>query len=238
MLSAAQFSMLSPVVKAAWGKHCARNNLDPAKKKKNGYREWYEKTLFDSAGVVSSKDIRGARQFGEALAGFAEIAGDSKLVRRLAEDDERRDRWVLRMLCVDLSIIKGFIVTWDYVRGIYGQSKLPPGDFSNCPTEYLRKVIAMLDIHVSRECQRLGFAKSALPRRATEAVRRNPHNQKPMAYMQRALEKLAAKHVTTTAKLIRWHNELERSANRDHAAKYPPLQTTTTDSTSVNFSQP
>jgi hypothetical protein len=217
VLTPAQFSKLTPVVAAAWAHHCAQRCLDPHKKKANGYRDWYEDAIVHSIGKNSTGEIRNASEFGKVLLAFAEIADDEHLIRDLAADEEHRNRWALRMMAVDLSFLRCEEVGWEYVRHIYGQSKLPPGEFLDCPAAILLKVIAMLDIQIQRECTRYGFSKHHLPRRASASMARLPHHagaslqQKMLAVLQT----VASANGYTVPQLVTWHDKMVASANAE-----------------------
>lgn len=217
MLTPAQFSKLTPLVNAAWAHHCARRGLDPHKKKANGYRDWYEDVLVRAVGKNSTAEIRTPADFGLALLGFAEIADDESLIRDLAADEENRHRWVLRMMAVDLSFLRCEVVTWDYVRSIYGQSKLPPGEFDDCPAVLLKKVIAMLDTQIQRECKRYGFSKHHLPRRASATIARSPHHASEALSkkMVAVIQTVASANGFPVPELVRWHDSLLRKAEAE-----------------------
>ena len=236
MFTQAQLARLSPVVADAWSRHCDQNDLDPHRKASNGYRAWYEGILEEATGKTTTKDLNGARDFGEVLMAFAQAAGDERLIRDLAEDEEHRHRWVLRMLAVDLSYLRGEVVGWEYVRALYGQSKLPPGEFEDCPADLLKKVIQMLDTQVRRECARAEIRPCELPRRS----KANPgHFGEHIEGMQVHLMLLAKKRGLTSESLIAWHNDLVKSAeaelwqrrNRAAAARDPQRSITFDDST-------
>lgn len=234
MLSPGQFAKLNPVVASAWAHHCAQRGFDPQKKKANGYRDWYEDVLVKSVGVNSTASIRTASEFGKALLAFAEIAQDERLARDLAQDEENRNRWVLRMLVVDLSFLRCDEITWEYVRGIYGQSKLPPGDFDDCPAALLLKVIAMLDVQIQRECKHYGISKHHLPRRASK-------RQQPQ--MLDVLNTVASANGYTVPDLVAWHDKMARDADAEmkrlrNIAAHPQTPdpahaSTTTDTTTT-----
>lgn len=217
MLTPAQFSKLTPVVNAAWAHHCAQRGIDPHKKKAGGYRDWYEDVLVRAIGKNSTAEIRNAAEFGQVLLAFAEIGDNEALIRDLAADEENRHRWVLRMLAVDLSFLRCEVVTWEYVRSIFGQSKLPPGEFDDCPAAILHKVIAMLDVQIQRECRRYGFSKHHLPRRAAHAISRSPHHasaalsQKMVAVIQT----VASANGFPVPELVRWHDSMVRKAEAE-----------------------
>ena len=244
MLTPAQFSKLTPVVAAAWAHHCAQRGIDPHKKKVNGYRDWYEDVLVRSVGFNSTAQIRTPADFGKALLGFAEIADDESLIRDLAADEENRNRWVLRMMAVDLSFLRCEEVTWEYIRGIFGQSKLPPGEFDDCPAPVLLKVIAMLDVAIQRECRRYGISKHHLPRRATAALAHMPHHagdalQKKMLAV---ISTVASANGFPVPELVRWHDSLVRKAEgelkamrrvQDAPLEHDPAHSSVTASTTA-----
>ena len=214
MFSTEQLSKLSPVIATAWKRHCDQNDLDPHRKASNNYRGWYEAILTDSVGATSTKELSGAKDFGKVLLAFAVEAGDESLIRDLAEDEEHRHRWVLRMLACDLSFLRVEVVGWEYVRSIYGQSKLPPGDFDDCPAEMLQRVIQMLDTQIRRECKRLGIAPIQIPRRAENACRGKRDSKKVeiMLACGEAVAVLASARGCTSDGLLFWANELYKDA--------------------------
>jgi|GEM_PF-3225942 hypothetical protein len=235
MFTPAQLARLSPVVADAWERHCDQNDLDPHRKASNGYRAWYEGILEAATGKTTTKDLAGARDFGEVLLAFAQAAGDERLIRDLAEDEEHRHRWVLRMLAVDLSYLRGEVVGWEYVRALYGQSKLPPGEFEDCPADLLKKVIQMLDTQVRRECARAEIRPCEIPRRA----KANPgHLGEHIEGMHLHLRILAYKRGLTAENLLAWHDALVKAAeaelwqrrNRSAANRAPQKSFTFDDS--------
>lgn len=217
MLTPAQFSKLTPVVAAAWAHHCAQRGIDQHKKKANGYRDWYEDAIVHAIGKNSTAEIRNPAEFGKVLLAFAEIADDEVIIRDLAADEENRNRWVLRMMAVDLSFLRCEVFTWQNVREIYGQSKLPPGEFDDCPAAHLLKIIAMLDIAIQRECRRYGISKHHLPRRASAKLAHMPHHAG--AALQQKM--LAVLHTVASAngfpvpELVRWHDSMVRAADAE-----------------------
>ena len=244
MLSPAQFSKIVPVMAAAWSHHCAQRGLDQHKKKANNYRYWYEDVLVHAIGKNSTADIRNPAEFGKALLAFAEIADDEVLIRDLAADEENRYRWTLRMMAVDLSFLRCEIVTWDYVRSIYGQSNLPPGEFDDCPAAILQKVIAMLDVQIQRECKRYGFSKHHLPRRASATISRTPHHASAALQqkMVAVISTVASANGFPVPELVRWHDSLVRKAEgelkamrrvQDRPLEHDPAHASITTSTTV-----
>lgn len=212
MFTTNQLSRLSPVVAKAWERHCDQNDLDPHRKASNGYRAWYEGILEEATGKTTTKDLSGARDFGEVLLAFAQASGDERLIRDLAEDEEHRHRWVLRMLAVDISYLRGEVVGWEYVRALYGQSKLPPGEFEDCPADLLKKVIQMLDTQIRRECSRAEIRPCELPRRA----KANPGRLKEHLHASRTFARaLASARGLTAESLLAWHDDLVKSAEKE-----------------------
>ena len=239
MFTHAQLSRLSPVVQEAWERHCDQNDFDPHRKASNGYRAWYEGILEDATGKTSTKVLAGAKDFGKVLLAFAQAAGDERLIRDLAEDEEHRHRWVLRMLCCDLSYLRGDVVGWEYVRSIYGQSKLPPGDFEDCPADLLIRVIAMLDTQIRRECRRRDLAPIQIPRRAKAAATNAAHAGKRaeiLDAMRDGLDKIAREQGLHPDGLLSWYEALlkyaaiELAQRRSAAAGIPASTSTTSDS--------
>ena len=239
MFTTAQLSKLSPVIATAWERHCDQNDLDPHRKASNNYRGWYEAILTDAVGATSTKELSGAKDFGKVLLAFAVEAGDEAAILDLAEDEEHRHRWVLRMLACDLSLLRLNVVGWEYIRGIYGQSKLPPGDFSDCPAEMLAKVIQMLDTQIRRECKRRGIAPIQIPRRAENACRGARESKKVeiMSACGEAVAALADARGTSPDELLLWYNGLCREAQIDlakqrHADSFQEVECSSTNDSS------
>lgn len=213
MFTPAQLSRLSPVVASAWERHCDQNDLDPHRKASNGYRAWYEGVLEDSTGKTTTKALGGAKDFGVVLLAFAQAAGDERLIRDLAADEEHRNRWVLRMLVVDLSFLRGEEISWEYVRAMYGQSKLPPGDFDDCPSSMLLVVIQMLDTQVRRECGRMEIRPCELPRRADSNKGRDACDHRAAAGDH--IRRLAQMRGFSPESYASWHSGMIKSAEAD-----------------------
>ena len=109
--------------------------------------------------------------FDKLMAHLAVIANDEYWIKRTAEQGEIRLKWQLRRYLADLDYLdKTFKHDWNYVRGIYKQSRLLPADIDDCPADTLWKVLAMLDTHIRRLCIDLGLAPMELPTRAHPAA--------------------------------------------------------------------
>lgn len=213
MFTHAQHTRLSPVVADAWERYCDQNDLDPHRKASNGYRAWYEGILEEATGKTTTKDLGGARDFGKVMLAFAQAAGDERLIRDLAVDEEHRHRWVLRMLSIDLSFLRGEVVGWEYLRAIYGQSKLPPGDFNDCPAAKLLSVVQMLDTQIRRECSRLDIRPCELPRRAAANTGHDAAEHRAAACAHVA--RLARLRGLAPEALGAWHAGLVKAAQAD-----------------------
>ncbi len=233
MFTTAQLSRLSPVVTDAWERHCFTRMLDAHRKASNGYRAWYEAILKQATGKTTTKELAGARDFGKVLLAFAQEAGDDRLARDLAADEENRNRWVLRMLAVDLSFLRGEEVVWEYVRSIYGQSKLPPGDFDDCPAKMLISLIQMLDTQIRRECHRLDIRPCEIPLRA----KANPGRGDEHLIASRShIARLAIERGLTPESLNSWHNGLLHTAEEQlWAIRNLAAKSSTEDQQSMTF---
>lgn len=166
----AQQGKYRPVVKAAWVRECGLTGLAP--NDKAAYNRWYRRELLAAADVYSTKQCNAVKDFDKVMLHFAILAEDEFWMRRLAQADERRVRHHLRRYMRDLEYLEKRRVDWAYVKSIYGQSQLPPGDMKDCPAEYLLKVLQMLDTHVRRVARDMEIRPMDLPSRSAAAVPR------------------------------------------------------------------
>jgi hypothetical protein len=166
----AQQGKYRPVVDAAWRRECELEGFAPNDRKARD--RWYRRQLLAAADVYSTKQCNAVKDFDKVMLHFAIRAEDEYWMKRLAQADERRVRHHLRRYMRDLEYLEKRSVDWAYVKSIYGQSKLPPGDMKDCPAECLLKVLQMLDTHVRRVAKNEGIRPMDLPSRTDKPVPR------------------------------------------------------------------
>ncbi len=103
--------------------------------------------------------------YDEVMAQFAVIANDAFWLGRIAQGNEIRLRWQLKRYLVDLSYLYGRECGWEYLVGIWKQSKALPAVMDDAPADTLRQCLAMLDTHIRRICAKRMIKLEDLPTR-------------------------------------------------------------------------
>jgi len=133
---------------------------------------WIE-AIFTQHKVAGDSDLwvmsNCTKSFDNIMADLAITAGDDYWIKRTASQSEIRLRYQLNRYLVDLNHIDPTnTYTWAYVRGMYKQSASLPIDINDCPAQTLWKLVAMLDTHIRRLCDKQGIRPKELPTRIPE----------------------------------------------------------------------
>lgn len=152
-----------PLLEKAWIEECKRSEQSP--NNKLAREAWYRMQLNECAGVRSTTECDAVKDFDKIMLHFAIIAGDEYWINRLSNAAERRMLHQIRLFMRDLAWLDKEPITWDYIRGIYTQAKLPK-QLEDCPVFILWKVLQMLDTHIRRICKDYGIRPMELPSRA------------------------------------------------------------------------
>lgn len=165
--SQAQIARFHDLSKAAW----LASKTDGVT---NPYIEWIEAILKkhhieEQTAPIGWHMPNKKISFDKIMAGLAMTANDQYWIMRTSEQGEIRLRFQLRRYLVDLDYLTKTTHTWEYVRGIYKQSRTLPKRVEDCPAEILWKVLAMLDTHIRRLCKDLDIRPMELPTRAHPA---------------------------------------------------------------------
>lgn len=152
-----------PLTDRAWIEECKRAEQSP--NNKLALEAWYRMQLNECAGVRSTAECDAVKDFDKVMLHFAILAGDEYWINRLSSAAERRMMRQIRLFMGDLAWLEKETVTWDYIRAIYKQAKLPK-TLDDCPVFVLWKVLQMLDTHIRRICRDYGIRPMELPSRA------------------------------------------------------------------------
>lgn len=142
MLTPRQQAIYRPLVQRAWLAHCARTGQNP--EADAPHESWYRAQLIEAIGVYTTKQANPTRDFDRLLAHFAAIAGELDLVRRAAEGDERRLRFLIAQ-----EVQRG-AVKEAYVLGIARNMGFPAKALSELPADHLWRIWNALLRHNKR----------------------------------------------------------------------------------------
>jgi len=165
-LSRAQQGQFRPLLRKAFMADYARTpsgSADPE------FREWYEGELWKAFHVRSTTELVWIpRRFDELMLHFGTIAMDMSVLNKYSSGEERRIRFSIMSIMVDLSWLERRTVDWSYVESIFLQSKVgaPLCPWSDATTAMLKNVLMMLDTHVRRLAKRHGIRPRDLPSRS------------------------------------------------------------------------
>lgn len=117
--------------------------------------------------VVPGTHLGGTTQgyYDDVMVSFAVIANDAFWLNRLAQGAEIRMRWQIKRYLVDLSWLYQRECGWEYLVGIWKQSKALPVSMDDAPADTLRQILAMLDTHIRRVCEKRNIRPMELPTR-------------------------------------------------------------------------
>ena len=132
MLTPRQQAIYRPLVQRAWLAHCARTGQNP--EADAPHESWYRAQLMDAMGIYSTKEASPTRDFDRLLGHFGGIAGETDLVLRSAEGDERRLRYLIAR-----EIQRG-AVPEAYVLGIARNMGYPAKALSELPADHLWRI--------------------------------------------------------------------------------------------------
>lgn len=155
-LSPRQQGVFRPMVNAAWS--VASSHRVALSK-----RAWYEAELQKVINASSTTNVTiAADDFTRLMSHFATLANDTAWIARLATEDERRVRWVIRGLLRDLSTLEGREVTFAYAAATYSRMNRGVLTLDTAPADFLRPVLQALDSRVRRLLREKGLSRAAL----------------------------------------------------------------------------
>ena len=126
-----------PLIKKAWLAHCAREKVHP--ESRFAYEEWYRCTLLEAVGAYTTKELNPVSDFDAVMLAFAQIANDGYWIKRCADAQERRWKFLIAERLKQLRASRA------YLDGILAQMNLDQQPFDELPAEYLKMVFIALD---------------------------------------------------------------------------------------------
>jgi len=174
-LSRAQQGQFRPLVNKAWFRHCVLWNLET--KAANSRRDWYEQQLFQALKIHSTTErIISPDDFHDLLLHFATLAQHTEWLKRLATEQERRLRYLIRLRLGEIADLTGEKCTWAYACATFTQMDYQI-ELDEAPAEYMRTALQALDTYVRRLLRRLGMTR----REWQHALKRRPALQHAIA---------------------------------------------------------
>ncbi|MBI3985404.1 MAG: hypothetical protein HY343_00660 [Lentisphaerae bacterium] len=140
--SPSQQAHYRPLVLKAWLAHCESARLDP--ENNSAYTTWYRLQLLEAAGMYTTIEADQVRDFERIMGHFAALAGDEFWIKRCAEGDERRIRYL-----ISTEMLRGSISA-AYLAGICRKMGFRSGVLSDLPERHLWKLWNALFRHNRR----------------------------------------------------------------------------------------
>jgi len=128
------------------------------------FDEWWPDQFEKSCDITPPAGPSNTNGFDMVMAWFAAIANDDYWMRRTSQGPEGRMRFQIRRFMQDLAFLEQRPVDWNYVLAIWHQTQMLP-DLEDATADQLAKVLAMLDTHIRRLCERRGIRPVNLPTR-------------------------------------------------------------------------
>lgn len=153
MLTAAQRPKFFKLARAAW------STVSPGVP----FDEWRKQIMFEAGYDPSTSKVDHVWGYEELMLRFAVLAYDAEQIGYFTACSERRLRWVLNGLAIDLQYLQSTGVGPEYISGIYGQAGLMPEEFADAPVQRLWCCLQILDTRIRRLCERDGIALRLLP---------------------------------------------------------------------------
>lgn len=159
--SVKQCDMFTMLARKAWSRERMRGVT-------LGFDEWWPDQFEKSCDITPPNGPSNTAGFDMVMAWFAAIANDDYWMRRTAQGPEGRMRFQIRRFMLDLAFLEQHPVDWNYVIGIWNQTQMLP-ELEDATATQLAKVLAMLDTHIRRLCDRRGMRPVDLPTRGGSA---------------------------------------------------------------------
>ena len=153
MLTAAQRPKFFKLARAAW------STVSPGVP----FDEWRKQIMVDAGYPPSTSEVDHVWGYEELMLRFAVLAYDAEQIGYFTACSERRLRWVLNGLAIDLQYLQSTGVGKEYIAGIYAQAGLMPEEFADAPVQRLWCCLQILDTRIRRLCERDGIALRLLP---------------------------------------------------------------------------
>lgn len=153
MLTAAQRPKFFKLARAAW------STVSPGVP----FDEWRKQIMVDAGYPPSTSEVDHVWGYEELMLRFAVLAYDAEQIGYFTACSERRLRWVLNGLAIDLQYLQSTGVGKEYIAGIYHQAGMLPEEFDDAPAPRLWCCLQILDTRIRRLCERDGIALRHLP---------------------------------------------------------------------------
>lgn len=153
MLTAAQRPRFFKLARAAW------STVSPGVP----FDEWRKQIMVDAGYAPSTSEVDHVWGYEELMLRFAVMAYDAEQIGYFTACSERRLRWVLNGLAIDLQYLQSTGVGKEYIAGIYRQAGMLPEDFDDAPATRLWCCLQIVDTRIRRLCERDGISLMLLP---------------------------------------------------------------------------
>ncbi len=153
MLTAAQRPKFFKLARAAW------STVSPGVP----FDEWRKQIMVEAGCDPSTSKVDRVWGYEELMLRFAVLAYDAEQIGYFTACSERRLRWVLNGLAIDLQYLQSTGVGKEYIAGIYSQAGMLPDEFDDAPAPRLWCCLQILDTRIRRLCERDGIALRLLP---------------------------------------------------------------------------
>lgn len=153
MLTPAQRPKFFKLARAAW------STVSPGVP----FDEWRKQVMVDAGYPPSTSEVDHVFGYEDLMLRFAVLAYDAEQIGYFTACSERRLRWVLNGLAIDLQYLQSTGVGKEYIAGIYRQAGMLPEEFDDAPAPRLWCCLQILDTRIRRLCERDGIALHLLP---------------------------------------------------------------------------
>jgi hypothetical protein len=153
MLTDAQRPKFFKIARAAW------STVSPGVP----FDEWRKQIMVEAGYPPSTSQVDHVWGYEELMLRFAVLAYDAEQIEYFTACSERRLRWVLNGLSMDLQYLQSSGVGKEYIAGIYRQAGMLPDEFDDAPAPRLWCCLQILDTRIRSLCDREGIGLMLLP---------------------------------------------------------------------------
>lgn len=127
------------------------------------FDDWRKAEMVAAGYPPSTSQVDTVWGYEELMLRFAVLAYDADQIGYFTACSERRLRWVLNGLAIDLQYLQTTGVGPEYIAGIYRQAGMLPGEFDDAPAPRLWCCLQIVDTRIRRLCERDGISLMLLP---------------------------------------------------------------------------
>lgn len=153
MLTSAQRTKFFQLARSAW------STVSPGVP----FDEWRKQIMVEAGYDPSTSKVDHVWGYEELMLRFAVLAYDAEQIGYFTACSERRLRWVLNGLAIDLQYLQSTGVGKEYIAGIYRQAGMLPEEFDDAPAPRLWCCLQILDTRIRTLCGREGISLMLLP---------------------------------------------------------------------------